>query len=118
MEPFASWYYIVTFLGPLVAFFVGVVISDWMKLYAALERKHIYLMSLPVGLVTVGILVSGASVVVNNTTMYGYTESFPAYITFFGTIMFYGTLVPEMFEVFRKKIRPPQENSTSPVMSD
>ena len=105
-EPYIWLNYIITLIGPLIAFFVGVVISDRLGLYAELKRKHVYFMSVPVALVTVGILISSATVTVEDITKYGYTESVGSYMTFCGVIMFYGTLVPEIFEIYRKKIRP------------
>ena len=34
---------------------------------------------------------------------YGHTESIPEYLLFLGTIMFFGTLVPDMFDILRAR---------------
>lgn len=61
-------------------------------------------MSIPVGLITTGVLLSSAGVLVEGVVQYGHTDSVGQYMTFCGTIMFYGTTVPELFVAFRARL--------------
>ena len=76
-------------------------------------KKQIYLMAIPVGLIAVSMLLMGVTVSVENQTQsgvvkhYGHTESIPEYFLFLGTVMFVGTLVPEMFNVYRERFKHP-----------
>ena len=66
---------------------------------------HLYVMSIPVILVTVGILLSSVTVSVQvdgasgTTREYccGHTKSVPGFGIFLGTLIFYGTVVPDIF---------------------
>ena len=95
--------------GPYLAYAVGVGLADRLWLYPALSREQIYLSSIPVGLVAVSTMIMGVTVSVEHTTesavqkYYGHTESIPEYLLFLGTIMFFGTLVPDMFDLLRAR---------------
>ena len=75
--------------------------------HPTLKSGQIYLRALPVGLVTVSTMLMGVTVSVEHTTetavqkYYGHTESIPEYFLFLGTIMYTGTLVPDMFDGIR-----------------
>lgn len=97
------------FVVPFIAFGAGVFISDVIGLNAKESRRNVYLMALPVGLLTVGVLLQGTTVHVPDqngfmTVRYGHLQGVGLYLVFCGTIMFYGTLVPQLFRSFRAKI--------------
>lgn len=69
------------------------------------QRKNVWLMSVPVGLVTTGILISSASIQQSGVIYYGYMASPAKYSIFFGTIMFYGTAAPELFAAVRGRLK-------------
>ena len=114
MEPDVLWNYFCMLGGPVVGFVVGVIICIYTKLYddRNLKPGHICLMALPVGFLTLGILISETSVTVSsessatvkNTTYCAYMESFTKYMIFCAITAFYGTLVPEMFVIYRKTL--------------
>ena len=97
--------------GPYVAFGFGVALADWLTLYPNLRREQISLRAIPVGLVAVSTMLMGVTVSVEHTAesavekYYGHTESIPEYLLFTGTIMFFGTLVPDIFDVLRTRLR-------------
>ena len=90
---------------PYVACFFGACIADVRSLYPEMKRTHLYLVSIPVTLVTVGILLSTVtvSVPVDGTPgtireyCCGHTRSIGGFGLFLGTLMFYGTVAPEIF---------------------
>lgn len=94
-------------LGPYFAFGFGVGLADWLSLYPELTRQQIYLRAIPVGLVMVSSMIKVATVSVETGSAfeqyYGHTDSIPEYLLFMGTLMFIGTLVPDMFNVLRTR---------------
>ena len=104
---------VVAFGVPYVACFFGTFIADMPSLYPDVKRPHLYLMSVPVTLVTVGVLLSATTVSVpvdspsGTTREYccGHTQSIPGFGLFVGTMMFYGTLAPDLFAKRRDGVR-------------
>lgn len=98
--------------GPYIAYAIGVYLADKLSLYPRLRRDQIYLRAVPVGLVAVSTMLMGVTVSVEPTPgstvqkYYGHTESIPEYLLFLGTIMFIGTLVPDMFDILRTRFSP------------
>ena len=96
---------VVAFGVPYAAGFFGTFIADMLSLYPDVKRPHLYLMSVPVTLVTVGVLLSATTVSVpvdspsGTIREYccGHTQSIPGFGLFVGTMMFYGTLAPDLF---------------------
>ena len=114
MEPEATflkqlWNLLVVFGGPFLAFGFGVRIAHVLKLYSNIKGKHLALMSFPVALLVLGTLLGSASVQDplggNRPRLYGYTESVGKYMVFSGTVMFLGTSTPNLFEVYRKRLK-------------
>ena len=105
MEPNLYIDPLISTLIPFVVFYFGVTIADKFGLYPKLERKYIWIMSVPAGLVTTGMLISSASIELNGITYYGYMDSLDKYFVFIGAIMFYGTAAPELFAAFRGRIK-------------
>ena len=109
------------YLIPWVAFMVGVTIFVSLKYHEQyrLSITQVYLMSIPVGLVLIGFLVSNFSVTIGSgisvngptstgnvqTVRYGFMESPARYLLFNGLLVFFGTLVPDVFLLFRDKLR-------------
>lgn len=104
---------VVAFGLPYVACFFGAYIADVRALYPEMKRTHLYLVSIPVTLVTVGILLSTVTVSVpvddvsGTTRQYccGHTQSIGEFGLFLGTLMFYGTVAPDIF-VRRRGVSP------------
>ena len=96
--------------GPYLAYIIGVILADKLCLYPTLTKQQIYLKAIPVGLVAVSTMLMGVTVSVPGTAggdvkvYYGHTESVPEYLLFLGTIMFIGTLVPDMFSILRARL--------------
>ena len=98
---------------PYLACFFGTFIADMLSLYPGVKRLHLYLMSVPVTLVTVGVLLSATTVSVpvagpsGTIREYccGHTQSIPGFGLFVGTMMFYGTLAPDLFAKRRDGVR-------------
>ena len=90
---------------PYLACFFGASIADILSLYPGMKRTHLYLVSIPVTLVTVGILLSTVTVSVpvdgspGTIREYccGHTQSIGGFGLFLGTLMFYGTVAPDIF---------------------
>ena len=97
-------------LVPFVAFFFGVFISIKLKLNGELRGWHVFLMSIPVGLLTIGTLLLSSTVEINgpnigeSITKYGHMNSEAQFFVFIGTVMLYGTLVPQLFNQTRRRI--------------
>ena len=105
MEPDFLLDFVVSNILPFAAFFIGVFIADYTGLYRDLKRGNIWLISVPTGLLTTGILILSATVKVDETTiLYGYNDSFHEYVIFFAVVMFYGTAAPELFASYRARI--------------
>ena len=104
----AIWNFAITFLGPMIAFIGGVFIANKLKLYEKLEGRNAALMSIPVGLVVLGTLITSVGVSLPNgnevIVLYGYCQSFDKYLVFCGTTMFLGTTAPDLFGLYRKSL--------------
>lgn len=87
-----SW--IIARLSPFIAFGLGVVLSVHLGLNGNVRAKHVYLMSIPVGLLTTGNILS--------ISEYNFMDSLGKFCLFAGTMMFYGTLVPQLFDQARR----------------
>ena len=102
------WNFCITLVAPIVAFAIGVWISHTLKLNAGIDGKALVLLSIPVGLLVLGTLISTASTndprEGNTDRLYGYCESFSKYMIFNGTVMFLGTSTPKLFNYYREKI--------------
>ena len=104
---------VVAFGVPYAACLFGTFIADMLSLYPGVKRLHLYLMSVPVTLVTVGILLSATTVSVpvdsppGTIREYccGHTQSIPGFGLFVGTMIFYGTLAPDLFAKRRDGVR-------------
>lgn len=100
-------------VAPFLAFFCGVAIADVIDLHSDIPRLTVWLMSIPTGMVSTGLLMVSASVSIPNDgagengaiVLYGYMESIPKYAVFVGLLMFYGTATPELFQAIRNRIR-------------
>ena len=121
------------YLLPLAAFALGAEIFVQLDLHAAsgLTRRQVYMMSIPVGLVLCGWLLTTSSIsttqLVDSQVLpggrigsqqitlikYGFTESIERYFIFIGVLIFYGTLTPELFVTIRIKLS--RENPTAPI---
>ena len=92
---------------PYFACGFGVFVADRLNLYPEMKRAHLYLMSVPVILVIVGILLSNVTVGVSDDSgtitehCCGHTRSAPGFLLFLGTTAIYGTLIPDLFQRFR-----------------
>ena len=104
MEPTLFFDLLFANILPFAAFFIGVIIADCAHLISKTERKIVWLLSVPTGLVTTGMLMSSASISTEGVVHYGYMASVPKYAIFFGIVMFYGTAVPELFAAFRARL--------------
>lgn len=96
-------------LSPFVAFFGGVGISNALKLNGSLSPKQAWLVSIPVGLFTVGTLLGVTMYNTTNisgtvTVSYGYFQNVPRFLTFIGTVMFYGTMPAQLFDKIRTHV--------------
>ncbi len=103
MEPTFLFYKItdiIALITPFLAFFVGVFISIKLELNGQSKHSHVVLMSIPVGLLTIGNLLMATNV----NGQYGFMGSAGQYLIFIGTVMLYGTLVPQLFESARSRI--------------
>lgn len=105
--------WIAVFILPFVSFFFGVLISIRLDLNRDVPAKIIWLMAVPVGLITIGnmlLMMSVESEVVIEGVLlaekqYGHASSLPQYFVFTGTIILYGTLVPQLFAQARARLR-------------
>ncbi len=93
---------------PFISFIFGVVICDQLKLHNIESRKNLFLMAVPVSLITVGLLASSTQVEVPQDgeigLKFGHLKDFGQYLIFNGVVMFYGTLVPRFFSRYRNSI--------------
>lgn len=96
------------YLGPFLAFSFGVYICDQMKLHSMKKRKHLWLVSVPVALLTVGMMVSSTKVQSAENSMisfrYAHVTQFDQYLMFLAVAMFFGTMAPTSFDRMRDKI--------------
>ena len=104
MEPNSFWYIALTFVCPILSFFVGVIVADSVGLYGSIKRRTMYLTAIPTGIVVTGMLMSGASVTLDGVANYGYMQTMPKYMMFCGTIMFYGVASPELFGAIKSRV--------------
>ena len=100
--------------APYLAYAFGVWMAGQLKLYPRLRNYEMYLMAIPVGLIAVsGLLVSTTVTVLPGNacqcaagtpeTVYGHFESLPNGLLFLGTMMIFGTLVPDLFQTIRAR---------------
>ena len=105
---------------PFAAFALGVWISIHLRLNNTLSARAVWLMAIPVALLTVGNFVQITYIeipVQQNTTYqevtpgYTYMGSYGNFLLFTGTLIFYGTAVPKLFEGFRERfiVAPPTD---------
>ena len=104
MEPYPPLDFFIVNVVPLFSFFGGVLIADLTGLYENLARRHMWLISIPTGLLTTGLLITSAASTVEEKVYHGYTGSFAEYVVFCAIIVFYGTAAPELFASFRARI--------------
>ena len=104
MEPNPIWDIFIVNILPFGAFFGGVLIADRIGLYGNLTRVHMWLLSIPTGLLTTGMLITSASTTLGASTHHAYTDSVAKYAMFCAIIMFYGTAAPELYASFRARI--------------
>ena len=102
MEP-GMWQTLVTWIFiyplPFVAFGLGVYTSIRLDLNEGLSKGRVYLMSLPVGAITIGnfFVVSNPDDFLNGTVKFG------SFLVLIGTLMLYGTAVPHLFTLLRSQ---------------
>ena len=100
---------VLTFGAPFAAFALGVLISIKVGLNEETPVSHIWWMALPVCFVLIGTLLTTTAVSVEiagaRQSYYGHMATFPQFILFNGTIVFYGTLVPQLFHLNRSKLQ-------------
>lgn len=96
---------------PFAAFALGVYISIRLNLTGDLSTEHVVLMSIPVGILTIGNLLMIITVQVNDPDSgetlirYGHMNSVGQFLVFIGTVILYGTLVPQLFDQVRRQIQ-------------
>ncbi|MBC6441851.1 MAG: hypothetical protein GDA53_01790 [Rhodobacteraceae bacterium] len=126
---YAIWHLFLVNLFPLLCFFIGVYISQKLNLNGNLPAKETYLMAIPVSLLSVGAMVLGTRYNVSPiefltpklagklgsisvaemkeqlvTVRYTHMRSFEYYGIFCGMIILHGTLVPQLFRLFRETL--------------
>ena len=100
---------------PFFAFVIGVLIATHLRLFDDLSTTYIWLLAIPVGFVTISSLLMVTTVRIrdpgiNATTIaYGHMTSVGAFLLFIGTLVLYGTLVPQLFNQVRTLIRRGQQ---------
>ena len=107
---FANWLFI--YMSPFAAFAAGVFISVHLKLNTGISTRAVWLMTLPVALLTIGnfMQITYIATTITNAAYpeiaseFTYMKSVPNYCVFTGTLMFYGTAVPKLFEGLRARI--------------
>jgi len=116
--------WILIYTWPFLAFALGVAVSIVLNLNGQVSPKHAICMAIPVAFFTIGNLLTAMSfVVVDPVTsteiqQYGHLKSPGHFLVFIGTVMLYGTLVPQLFNQIRAKVSAPDsENSTDPRAS-
>ena len=96
---------------PFLAFAFGVFISIQLSLNGDLSTRHVVLMSIPVGILTIGNLLMIITVQINNrdsgeiVIKYGHINSVGQFLGFIGSVILYGTLVPQLFDQVRRRIQ-------------
>ena len=109
--------WIVIHVVPFAAFFVGVQISIILKLNRQLRTNQVWWSSIPVAFFTIGTLlgVSRYAVPIPGSNLlvvgYGHYDDVPRFLTFTGTLMFYGTVVARLFDQIRGSLQP----NTGPI---
>jgi len=94
---------------PFVAFFLGVAVSVVLNLNEDTPKLHVFVMGVPVSAVLIGTLLTTTNVTFTmpngiDIDKYGHMSSVPEFLLFCGTIMFYGTLTPQLFHLNRRRI--------------
>ena len=109
---FLNW--VVAHISPFLAFALGVWISVHMRL-GSLAPKTVWLMAIPVGLLTIGnfmnITYVDTPAISQNTPypetadpQFTYMKTPGNFLVFVGTLVFYGTAVPKLFDSYRQRI--------------
>jgi hypothetical protein len=93
---------------PFLCFLFGVQLAVELKLIETYSRRQVWLISIPVGLVVMGVLFASHSVTIEGVDMVyqevGYMSSVPQYLLFTGLSIFYGTAAPTLFGDIRRKL--------------
>lgn len=96
------------YLVPFIAFLFGVVICDQLKLHSMRKRRHLWLVSAPVAMFTVGMMVSSTKVKSAHddviTYQYAHVTEFDQYLMFLAITIFLGTMAPTTFDRLRDKL--------------
>lgn len=94
--------------GPFIAFAFGVFIADRLALHDIRKRSNLYLIAIPVALLTIGLMVSSTKIEQATEDQivyqYGHLSAMDQYLIFNAIIIFYGTLVPQTFHKVRGQI--------------
>lgn len=109
------------YIAPFVMFFSGVGIGIKAKLHGSMNPRVIWMTALPVALLTIGNLLSATTYMASDPDgsgsfrSYGYLDSVHQALIFYGTVMFYGTMSPQIFQKIRERLprtSAPEENAT------
>lgn len=96
------------YLVPFVAFLFGVLICDQLHLHSMRKRRHLWLISAPVAMFTIGMMVSSTKVksAQNDviTYQYAHVTEFDQYLMFLAIAIFLGTMAPTTFDRLRDKL--------------
>ncbi len=96
------------FGGPFVAFGFGVLICDQLKLHSLRKRRHLWMISLPVALLTVGTMVSSTKIESAQGSVisvkYAHVTALDQYLMFLGITIIFGTMAPTSFDRIRDKL--------------
>lgn len=94
------------YVGPFIGFAFGVLICDQMKLHSLKKRRHLWLVSVPVALLSVGMLVSSSKVQAVQgdviTFNYAHLGALDQYLMFLAVTIFLGTVAPSSFDKLRE----------------
>ena len=98
------------------AFFVGVYLATKLRLYEDVKILHLWLMSIPTGLLLTGLMISSSIAKVPGSGDYiaGYQDHIGKYVTFYALLIFYGTAVPDLFSRVRQKVLQGQNMGIGP----
>lgn len=103
--------FLYVYAAPFAGFAFGVLICDRMKLHSLENRANLWLISVPVALVTVATMVSSTRFHDEAGDMltfkYAHIEDPNQFLMFLGIIIIMGTLVPASFDRLRDQFRGP-----------
>jgi hypothetical protein len=112
--------WLLVYVAPFMCFAIGVFISIELGLNGDLSGKHTMLMAIPVGVLTVGNLLMTMSFMdvdphTNSQVIkFGHIQSVGQFLVFSGTVILYGTLVPQLFNQVRVKLSAHSHGSGMP----